>query len=82
MKTSEILDITIITFNRAEYLQKTLNAVLAEDSPVRNCQITILDNKSTDSTSDVISRFAKKHVNITHITNNFNVGGKPWSMCP
>jgi hypothetical protein len=31
MKTSEILDITIITFNRAEYLQKTLNAVLAED---------------------------------------------------
>ena len=75
MKTSEILDITIITFNRAEYLQKTLNAVLAEDSPVCNCRITILDNKSTDSTSDVISQFAKTHANITHITNNFNVGG-------
>ena len=75
METRDLIDITLITFNRAEYLHKTLDAILAKDSPVRNCQITILNNKSSDSTADVISKFANTHPNLTHIVNNFNVGG-------
>ena len=72
---SDILDMTLITYNRAPYLEKTLAAVLADESPVRNCELTILDNRSTDGTAQVIAAFCAKHPNVKHVVNRFNVGG-------
>lgn len=45
MKTKSQLAIVIVTYNRAPYLEKTLAAVLAEDSPVRDCPITVFNNR-------------------------------------
>ncbi len=73
----DILDITLITYNRAPYLEKTLAAVLADESPIRNCELTILDNHSTDETPQVVAAFCAKHPNVKHIVNRFNIGGNP-----
>ena len=69
------IDITLVTYNRAEYLRNTLSSLLSAESPVRNCAISILDNRSTDATSDVINEFRRTHPNVTHVVNLFNVGG-------
>ena len=69
------IDITLVTYNRAEYLRNTLSSLLSAESPVRNYAISILDNRSTDATSDVINEFRRTHPNVTHVVNRFNVGG-------
>ena len=75
MASEQLLDIVLITFNRAPQLEKTLDMVLAPDSPVRRCSLTILDNRSTDETPRIVERYASSHPNVRHIVNNFNVGG-------
>ena len=76
MKTTrDILDIVLITFNRAPQFEKTLEMLFAPDSPVRNCALTILDNKSTDETPQIAERYASLYPNVKHHVNNFNVGG-------
>ena len=75
MITEKLLSIVLITYNRAEQFAKTLEMLFTPNSPVRNCPLTILDNKSTDKTHLIAERFAKEHSNIRYIVNNFNVGG-------
>ena len=75
MTTEQLLDIVLITYNRASQFEKTLEMVLAPDSPVRGCSLTILDNKSTDVTPQIAERFTDSHPNIKYRVNNFNVGG-------
>ncbi len=75
MTTEQLLDIVLITFNRAPQFEKTLEMLFAPDSPVRNCDLTILDNKSTDETPQIAERYAGLHPNVKHHVNNFNVGG-------
>ena len=68
------LEILIITFNRKKDLIHTLKTVLSSDSPIKDCDIKILDNSSTDGTSKVCNELAQKHQNITHIRHNKNIG--------
>ena len=75
MNTEQLLDIVLITYNRALQFEKTLEMILSPESPVRNCNLTILDNKSTDATPQITERYANLHPNIKHLVNNFNVGG-------
>lgn len=71
----DIFEIIIPTFNRKLYLKNTLEALLDEKSPVKNVNITILDNVSFDGTGDMIDEYASIHGNIKHIRNDRNVGG-------
>ena len=75
MSTEDLIDITLITYNRAPQFEKTLEMLFAPDSPVRNCLLTILDNRSDDATPQIAGRYAAAHPNVTHKVNNFNVGG-------
>lgn len=75
MSNANILDIVLITYNRAPQFEKTLEMILAPNSPVRDCSLTILDNKSTDETPQIADRFASSRPNVKHVINNFNVGG-------
>jgi glycosyltransferase involved in cell wall biosynthesis len=72
---SSVLEIFLITFNRKKYLEETLKKIFSEDSPIRSLRITILDNKSTDGTSELINEYAEKNPNIVHVINNRNIGG-------
>jgi len=69
------LELILITFNRKERLEKTLKQLFAENSPVRNFDITVLDNCSTDSTSELCHEYAEKHRNIKYIRHEKNIGG-------
>ena len=71
----EKLEIFIITYNRKQYLIHTLEQIYAQTSPVRDFQITILDNKSTDGTSELIDKAIADFPNSSHVTHNRNIGG-------
>lgn len=70
----DLLEIIIITYNREKNLSETLNKILSESSPVKDCKITILDNNSTDGTKDLCKSLISKFPNIIYSKNNFNVG--------
>ena len=67
------LHIFLITYNRKKKLQYTIDELLK--SPVADFDITVLDNASTDGTSELLDEYAKKHKNITHIRHKTNIGG-------
>ncbi|MDD3237809.1 MAG: glycosyltransferase family 2 protein [Candidatus Gastranaerophilales bacterium] len=69
------LDIFVITYNRAEKLKNTLEQIFSEGSPIKNLQITILNNASTDETSNIIEKYKTKYKNLKHIINKRNIGG-------
>ncbi|WP_432634258.1 glycosyltransferase family 2 protein [Candidatus Avelusimicrobium sp.] len=75
MNLAERLEIIIPTYNRKEYLRSTLAALTAEASPVKNCSITVLDNASTDGTSELLAKFARQFPNIKPLRNTRNIGG-------
>lgn len=77
MKTSlnTQLEIIIPTYNRKEHLQRTLTQLTAPESPVRQLSITVLDNASTDGSSELIEEFVAKFPTIMHIRHRKNIGG-------
>jgi len=70
-----ILEIILVTYNRQKYLKKTLDSILAQKSPVKDLDITIVDNCSTDGSSELIKEYCAKYPNIKHIRRNRNIGG-------
>ena len=58
------LEIFIITYNRREKLQKTLNQIFDINSPVRNFDIKIIDNSSNDGTGELCAEYKKRFHNI------------------
>lgn len=75
MEIQKQLEILIPTYNRKPYIKHTLEQLTAPDSPVKDCSITVLDNASTDGSSEIIAEFAKKFTNIKHIRHHKNIGG-------
>jgi len=76
-KISDILEIVLITYNRLPHLKNTLEALFSENSPIKkyNLTLTILDNASTDGSSDLCGEYAAKYPNIKHIRRHKNIGG-------
>ena len=72
---AELLDIYIITFNRSKSLDKTLEQILNKVSPIKDFEIKIIDNNSSDNTSLIIQKWQKNHPNIKYIKNKYNIGG-------
>ena len=71
----EKLEIVLITYNRADYLDHTLKEVLK--SPFADCKITILDNSSIDNTSAVCAKYQKLYSNMKVVRHKRNIGGNP-----
>ncbi|MBQ3834187.1 MAG: glycosyltransferase family 2 protein [Elusimicrobia bacterium] len=69
------LQIYLITYNRLEYLKRTFSQIFSKESPIRDFDITILDNASTDGTYEFIEEYCRKFSNIKHIRHNVNIGG-------
>lgn len=62
--------VIIPTYNRASLLGQTINSVLAQTH--QNLDVIIVDDGSTDSTSDVVSQFSDERV---HYVYQKNQGG-------
>lgn len=67
------IEIVIPTYNRANYLNETLNYLL--NSPFKDCKITIRDNASPDETQKICEKYSKLFKNMHIIRNNKNIGG-------
>ena len=74
MATADKLGIVITTYNRAEYLKRTLATLLADDSPVKDCQITVQSNHSSDDTPNVVRTLQAAHPNLRYRENPYNLG--------
>lgn len=72
---SDYLDIFVITYNRALQLKDTLNFLLSENSPIRNFEITIIDNNSTDNTNEIVKEYMCNFPNLKYRKNTYNIGG-------
>ena len=69
------LQIVLITYNRRKQLKETFEQIFAETSPIKDFDITILNNNSDDGTDEVIKEYQKKFPNIEHIKHHINIGG-------
>ena len=69
----EKLEIVIPTYNRAEYLDNTLNEIF--NSPLKDCKITIRNNASKDNTQEICEKYERLFKNCNIITNKINIGG-------
>lgn len=74
-EVSKKLQIVIVTYNRSQYLERTLNTLFDKDSPVKDVDVLVQNNCSTDNTKDVCEKFKQKYQNFSFITNRYNVGG-------
>lgn len=68
------LEIVLVTYNRKNKLQRTLEQLFAPNSPVKNISITVLDNHSDDGTPELIQKYAAQHPNLRHEYRIRNVG--------
>lgn len=68
-----ILEIFLITYNRAESLDSTLRKL--KDSPFTSCRFTVLDNCSTDNTPRVAERYRECFDNYRIVRHHINIGG-------
>ena len=59
-----LLSICIPTYNRAEYLKKTLESIVWQrDFLSKDVEVVISDNCSTDDTASVVAKFVEKYPN-------------------
>lgn len=74
MPLKDKLQIILITYNRGKHVQYMLDTLLAKNSPAKDLNILVLDNNSTDNTSQVVETFKKKHSNLCYCKNHYNLG--------
>lgn len=72
---SDSLDIFLITYNRAKSLDKTLSQILSVESPIRDFEIQIIDNNSTDNTREIVAKWQEEFPNLKYEKNKYNIGG-------
>lgn len=69
------MEIMIISYNRARYLERTLQQL--QNSPFRNCKITVLDNCSPDDTPQVCARYQAQFAQLKTVRHPKNIGLTP-----
>lgn len=67
------LEPVLITFNRAKHLEKTLSAFL--NAGLTSMRLHVLDNASTDNTSEIVARFQSQWPALQYHKNKYNIGG-------
>lgn len=75
MDIKDKLDIVLITFNRKDLLEKTFQQIFANNSPIKDFEITVLNNNSTDGTDELVNEYCSKCPNLKHVKHKYNIGG-------
>lgn len=70
--TKPLLSICIPTYNRAEYLEKSLESLVSQPE-FAQIEVVISDNASTDNTEEVCRSYQKKYPNIHYFKNTENI---------
>ncbi|OAI20507.1 hypothetical protein A1359_03345 [Methylomonas lenta] len=74
------VSICVPTFNGERYLEETLISILNQS--YNNFEIVIVDDKSSDATWEIVSRYAKQDTRIKLFRNESNLGlVNNWNKC-
>lgn len=77
MEGTPLVSICIPTYNRAQYLEKSLKSIVKEKSYLDGCvEIVISDNCSDDSTQELCMKYSENYDNIVYRRNSSNIGYK------
>ena len=74
------VSVLIPSYNCARYLPETIESVLAQD--FRDFELVILDDRSTDSSNEVLESYARRDERIRYRLNERNLGlVENWNAC-
>jgi len=72
-----LLSICIPTFNRAEYLDKSLSSIVSQKEFINeDVELVISDNASTDNTEEIVKKYQVQYKNIFYSKNEENISDK------
>ncbi|MFK2186199.1 glycosyltransferase family 2 protein [Bacteroides fragilis] len=75
-----LVSIVIPTYNREQYIEDAIKSAI--NQTYRNIEIIIVDNCSTDSTWDILNRWAERDERIKVFRNKMNIGPVlNWNEC-
>lgn len=71
-----LLTIAIPTYNRAAFLERSLESIFSqvENSFEKSIEIIVSNNASTDKTSSLVEEYSKKYFQISYLENSKNLG--------
>ncbi|SFU80236.1 glycosyltransferase [Xenorhabdus koppenhoeferi] len=72
MSLSPRLSVLMSVYNGEDYLAESIDSILSQT--FEDYEFIIIDDGSTDSTSSILSSYAKKNMRIRIITNEKNIG--------
>lgn len=76
-----LLSICIPTYNRAAYLEKTIQSIVIQPEFIeRKVEIVISDNASSDNTEEVCRKYEKKYENFLYFKNEVNIRDKNFPL--
>ena len=75
-KTPPLLTFAFITYNRSQYLKKSLRCVLRQIGNDALAEILVSDNASTDDTRTFVEEMQKTYKNLRYHCNEKNVGAE------
>ena len=74
MEVNYLVSICIPTYNRSDYLRKSIESILVQPEFKNGLvEVVISDNASTDNTEIIGSEYAEKYHNISYYRNKINV---------
>ena len=76
MQKNPLVSVVMITYNQEKYIKQAIESVLEQQVDF-DYEIIIGDDNSTDSTSDILKEYTKKHKNIKVINRKKNIGAIP-----
>ncbi len=59
--TLPIVSVILLAYNEEKFIEQTLNDVLAQDYPLTNIELVLVDSASTDSTQEKFKKFQEKY---------------------
>lgn len=68
----KLISIIVPVYNVEKYLENSLNSIL--DAVVKDCEILIINDGSTDNSEDIITKFVKKYPKIIRYIKQENHG--------
>lgn len=57
------ISIIIPTYNEAKYISECLDSILSQDYPINQLEVIIVDDCSTDGTTDILAQYEEAHPN-------------------
>ena len=75
-KILPLLTVAFITYNRSEYLKKSLRCVLQQFGNDELAEVLVSDNVSTDDTKAFVQKMKKTYRNLRYHCNEENIGAE------